>query len=47
MTMDFAAPQGGLPPGLKPGDAVAFDFVQTPAGEFRVTRIERKPGGAS
>jgi Cu(I)/Ag(I) efflux system membrane fusion protein len=47
MTMDFAAPKGGLPPGLKAGDAVAFDFVQTPAGEFQVTRIERKPGGAS
>jgi Cu(I)/Ag(I) efflux system membrane fusion protein len=47
MTMDFAAPRGGLPQGLKAGDAVAFDFVQTPAGEFQVTHIERKPGGAS
>jgi Cu(I)/Ag(I) efflux system membrane fusion protein len=40
MTMEFAAP-ADLPKDLKAGDAVRFDFVQTPAGEFAVTKIER------
>ena len=46
MTMDFNAPAAGLPPGLKPGDAIAFEFVQSPQGSFDVTKIERKAGGA-
>jgi Cu(I)/Ag(I) efflux system membrane fusion protein len=41
MTMEFAAPNAGIPGDLKPGDAIRFDFSQTPAGEFAVTRIER------
>ncbi|HSN20211.1 MAG TPA: efflux RND transporter periplasmic adaptor subunit [Usitatibacter sp.] len=46
MTMEFAAPKD-LPPGLKAGDRVAFDFVATPEGTYRATRVERESGGAS
>jgi Cu(I)/Ag(I) efflux system membrane fusion protein len=45
MTMDFNAPKGSLPADLKPGDPIAFEFVQSPQGTFDVTRIERKTGG--
>ena len=44
MTMEFSAPPSGMPD-LKAGDAIRFDFVQTPAGEFAITRIERASGG--
>jgi Cu(I)/Ag(I) efflux system membrane fusion protein len=44
MTMDFHAPPTGIPTGLKAGDAIHFEFVQTPAGEFQATRIERAGG---
>jgi Cu(I)/Ag(I) efflux system membrane fusion protein len=44
MTMEFEAPASGMPPGLKVGDAIRFEFVQTPAGEFQVTKIERTGG---
>jgi Cu(I)/Ag(I) efflux system membrane fusion protein len=44
MTMDFSVPKGRLPADVKSGDAIAFDFVQTPAGAFEVTRIERRGG---
>ncbi len=44
MTMEFAAPASGMPPGLKAGDAVHFEFVQTPAGEFQATKIEPMGG---
>jgi membrane fusion protein, copper/silver efflux system len=47
MTMDFAAPRGGLPKGLKEGDPIAFDFVQGPSGDYQVTKIERRGGGKS
>jgi Cu/Ag efflux protein CusF len=47
MTMDFQAPESATPPGLKAGDRVGFDFVATPDGTYRATRIERKDGGAS
>ena len=47
MTMDFQAPESGMPPGLKAGDRVGFDFVATPDGAYRATRIERRDGGAS
>ena len=42
MTMDFKAPAAGLPPGVKAGDPIAFEFVQSGAGTYDVTRIERK-----
>jgi Cu(I)/Ag(I) efflux system membrane fusion protein len=44
MTMEFAAPKSGIPVGVAVGDAVSFEFVQTPAGGFAVTRIERLAG---
>ena len=45
MTMEFMAPTGGVPAGLKAGDAIAFEFVVTPKGEFQATKVERKGGG--
>jgi len=48
MTMEFNAPKGGVPQGLKAGDAVVFEFVQSPQGSFDITKIDRKgAGGAS
>jgi Cu(I)/Ag(I) efflux system membrane fusion protein len=44
MTMDFNAPKSGAA-GLKAGDSVRFEFVQTPAGEYEVTKIEPATGG--
>jgi len=46
MTMDFTAPKGGLPRDLKPGDPITFEFAQSPAGSFDITKLERKAGGA-
>ncbi len=45
MTMEFNAPKG-LPQGLKAGDPVIFEFVQSPQGTFDITKIERRGGGA-
>jgi Cu(I)/Ag(I) efflux system membrane fusion protein len=39
MTMEFRPPKAGVPPGIAPGAAVSFDFVQTPQGEFALTAI--------
>ncbi len=46
MTMEFKAPQGGLPSGLKAGDAIRFDFVITRDGEFQTTKVEPAGHGA-
>jgi len=47
MTMAFKPPAGGLPKGIKVGDAIEFEFVKTPQGEFALTRIApAAPGGA-
>jgi membrane fusion protein, copper/silver efflux system len=43
MTMDFAAPKA-MPPELKAGDPIVFDFVESPPGTYQVTKIERKAG---
>jgi Cu(I)/Ag(I) efflux system membrane fusion protein len=40
MTMEFKSPQGGLPAGLKAGDAIRFEFVITRDGDFQTTRVE-------
>jgi membrane fusion protein, copper/silver efflux system len=40
MTMEFKSPPGGLPPGLKAGDAIRFDFVITRDGEYQTTKVE-------
>jgi len=42
MTMEFAAPKAGLPPGLKAGDRIEFEFVITPGGAFEATRVVPK-----
>jgi Cu(I)/Ag(I) efflux system membrane fusion protein len=39
MTMPFLAPAGGIPPGLKKGDRIRFEFTARPDGQFRVTRL--------
>jgi Cu(I)/Ag(I) efflux system membrane fusion protein len=47
MTMGFKPPAGGLPKGLKVGDAIEFDFIKTPQGDYALTRIApAAPGGA-
>jgi len=46
MTMEFNAPKGGLPPGVKAGDAIVFEFVQSPQGSFDITKIDRKRGAS-
>jgi len=46
MTMDFNAPKEGLPKGLKAGDPITFEFVQSAQGTFDVTKIERKAGAS-
>ena len=40
MTMEFLAPKT-LPPGLKAGDRVRFDFTASPEGEYRAVKVER------
>jgi Cu(I)/Ag(I) efflux system membrane fusion protein len=45
MTMGFKAPPGGLPPGLKVGDRVAFEFSANKKGEFELSSIT--PQGAT
>ena len=39
MTMPFLAPAGGIPPGLKKGDRIRFEFTARPDGQFHVTRL--------
>jgi len=39
MTMPLLAPAGGIPPGLKEGDRIRFEFTAQPDGQFRVTRL--------
>jgi len=47
MTMGFKPPAGGVPKGLKAGDAIEFDFVKTAQGDYALTRIApATPGGA-
>ena len=47
MTMDFKPPKGGVPPGIAPGTDVAFDFVQTPQGEFEITALRAQKVAAA
>jgi membrane fusion protein, copper/silver efflux system len=46
MTMEFKPPKDGMPKALAPGTEVTFDFVQTPGGEFAITRIRPKAAGS-
>ena len=43
MTMDFNAAPAVIKD-LKVGESIHFDFVQTPAGEFEVTKVHPKAG---
>ncbi|MCM2328307.1 MAG: efflux RND transporter periplasmic adaptor subunit, partial [Lysobacter sp.] len=45
MTMDFALANASLVTGVKPGTAVAFEFVERKPGEWVVTSV--KPGAAA
>ena len=50
MTMDFQAANPSLLAGLKPGAAIAFEFVERKPGEWVVTRLqplEAAPGGTA
>jgi Cu(I)/Ag(I) efflux system membrane fusion protein len=40
MTMEFLAPKA-LPPGLKAGDRVRFEFTASPEGEYRAVKVEK------
>jgi Cu(I)/Ag(I) efflux system membrane fusion protein len=44
MTMEFVPANGGLLSGLKPGTAIAFEFVERNPGEWVITSV--KPGAA-
>jgi len=47
MTMDFKIPPEGLPPGIKNGSTVTFDFKQRKDGQYELTAISpAKPGPA-
>ena len=41
MTMGFKLPPSGLPPGLKAGDEIKFEFVEK-GDSYQITRIEQK-----
>lgn len=45
MTMPFRNPTGGLPPGLKVGDRVRFDFMEKD-GEYELQAVTRVDAGA-
>jgi Cu(I)/Ag(I) efflux system membrane fusion protein len=49
MTMEFKAANTALVQGIKPGDAIAFEFVERGPGEWVVTAIsqEAKAGGTA
>jgi len=47
MTMEFKAANAALLTGLKPGQAVSFEFVERQPGEYVVTSIAATPGGAA
>ncbi len=46
MTMEFKAANPALLRGLKPGQAVAFEFVERQPGEYVVTSIGAAPPDA-
>jgi len=39
MTMGFKAPATGVPPGVREGVRVDFEFAITPKGEFQLSSI--------
>ena len=47
MTMDFKIPPEGLPPGIKNGSTVTFDFKQRKDGQYELTAISPANPGAA
>ena len=47
MTMEFKAANTALLQGLRPGQAVNFEFVERQPGEYVVTAITAAPGSSS
>jgi membrane fusion protein, copper/silver efflux system len=47
MTMDFKRPASPLPAGLKPGDAITFEFTTGPDGAAQLTRVSPIASGAA
>jgi len=45
MTMGFTLPAGGLPPDVKVGETVQFEFRKGDKGGFEIVAIERTPSG--
>ena len=45
MTMEFKAANAALLGGLKPGQAVSFEFVERQPGEYVVTQLKVLPAG--
>jgi Cu(I)/Ag(I) efflux system membrane fusion protein len=46
MTMEFVPPKDGVPPDLKPGDRIMFEFrAGAKDGDWEVTRLDRATGG--
>jgi membrane fusion protein, copper/silver efflux system len=39
MTMPFLVSREVVPPGLKPGDRVRFEFTAESGGQFRITTV--------
>ena len=47
MTMDFKIQPEGLPPGIKNGSTVTFDFKQRKDGQYELTAISPANPGAA
>ncbi len=47
MTMGFKPPASGLPKELKVGDAIEFEFVKTPEGDYALTRVAPTTSGGA
>ena len=45
MTMDFVKPKGGLPPAVKEGSKVIFEFKPNDKGQFEITSINSAAEG--
>jgi len=42
MTMDFVPANAALFAGIKPGTAIAFEFVERKPGEWVITKIDKR-----
>jgi Cu(I)/Ag(I) efflux system membrane fusion protein len=46
MTMPFDAPKSVIPPGLKKGDRIRFEFTMQSDGQMQITSIARADASA-